>query len=86
MDNKVKDMGNQVNLFPYHKTAGDSTNESRPEPVESPGLDIMPICSLKWIKMILKRWLTKLCGFGKINLTMLQFLVTLVYFSFACGH
>jgi hypothetical protein len=46
MDNKVKDMGNQVNLFPYHKTAGDSTNESRPEPVESPGLDIMPICSL----------------------------------------
>jgi hypothetical protein len=31
-------------------TTGDSTNESRPEPVESPGLDIMPICSheSKW--------------------------------------
>jgi hypothetical protein len=27
MDNKVKDRGNQVNLSPYHKTAGDSTNE-----------------------------------------------------------
>jgi hypothetical protein len=26
MDNKVKDRGNQVNLYPYHKTAGDSTH------------------------------------------------------------
>jgi hypothetical protein len=25
MDNKVKGTGNQVNLSPYHKTAGDST-------------------------------------------------------------
>jgi hypothetical protein len=25
MDNKVKDRCNQVNLYPYHKTAGDST-------------------------------------------------------------
>jgi hypothetical protein len=25
MDNKAKDVGNQVNLSPYHKTAGDST-------------------------------------------------------------
>jgi hypothetical protein len=25
MVNKVKDRGNQVNLSPYHKTAGDST-------------------------------------------------------------
>jgi hypothetical protein len=31
--------------YPYI-TAGDS-NETRPEPVESPGLENMPICSLK---------------------------------------
>jgi hypothetical protein len=43
----IKNMDNQGNLSPYNKTTGDSTNESRPEPVESPGLDIMPICSLK---------------------------------------
>jgi hypothetical protein len=28
------------------KTAGESTNESRSEPVKSPGLDIMPMCKI----------------------------------------
>jgi hypothetical protein len=40
-------------------TAGDP-NESRPEPVGSPGLDIMPIRSIKLLKIVLKTWLTKL--------------------------
>jgi hypothetical protein len=35
MDNKVKGTGNQVNLSPYHKTAGDSTRKVLQTIVES---------------------------------------------------
>jgi hypothetical protein len=41
MDNKVKGTGNQVNLSPYHKTAGDSTRKVLQTIVES-GVRLRP--------------------------------------------